>query len=231
MSYVLVALHDEKDEATRLTLGLAHHIASKKPPDQSFEGVHPPHEDVSQAFASLRSTVPSTIPTGLVFGHCGKRVRALHALRGSSEHWATPEEFGAMFEGTRVYVFACETIRNPRDIEEFGVESFGELAVGYGVDVFVGHYIEVGVPEPPPHWSDEQKKLLQDVTSSVFLAFLDGEDREKALKRAVLDAAAEEFLVSDSGEDIFGGEENATGWGAALLLQKLRKSLVVLKRT
>lgn len=226
MSYVLVALHDGMDEATKLTLELAEFIAKNESPQSFFKEAHPSHEEVRCSVQNVVSEQFASLGTGLIFGHCGRKETTLRPQQARTPHWATAQEFAGMFQQTRVYVFACETIPHRDEENESTPHAFGELAVREGVRLFVGHYISVGVPEAPPHWTLEQKDILQQATGSVFFAFLRGENDERALKKVVLDAVTD-FEVAELPDDINDGE-TATGWGAALLLHKLRESLVVM---
>lgn len=225
MSYVLVALHREGDDATALTLETAFDIAKKREGASTFFGESPSLEEVESALRTL----PQERRRGLVFGHCGRNSCTLRAQIESEPIWSDAPTFGAIFSEAAVYVFACETIEDPDQPEWWGVQSFGKIAVLHGVRCFVGHSVEVGVPGIPPNWNEEQVAMLRDCTEAAMLAFLNGVEDAKKLRTAIIDAldTLDEFIVSDQcppdGED-----HEAKGWGAYVLLQQLRKSLFAL---
>lgn len=225
MSYVLVALHREGDDATKLTLDTAHDIAIKRNTAKTFFGASPSFDEIEAALHAL----PHQERRGLVFGHCGKNSCSLRAQIKDEPIWSDAPMFGELFSNAAVYVFACETIEDPAARSDWlGIRSFGAIAVQHGVRCFVGHSVEVGVPRIPPNWNEEQMAMLRDCTEAAMLAFLDGEEDEKKLRLAIFDAleTLDEFIASDRCPPD-GEEHEAKGWGAAVLLQQLRKSLFV----
>ncbi len=172
MSYVLVSLTG--DDATSANDGFARWFAESHPPSAAFHEGHPDHDQVA---AAVRKT-----PVALVFGHDGGG-----SLRGaaSGPAWVAPEAFARIFEGARVWVYACST-RSPS--LEADLLSFGRLSRSGGVAVFAGHASPITAV--PPYTSlPGLRTSVHAALARGFRAFLQGQNSAEELRRAVLRGA------------------------------------------
>lgn len=173
MSYVLVSLSG--DEATAANDEFARWFVGSYPPTRSFHSEHPSHDEVSEA---VRQT-----PVAIVLGHDGDG-----SIRGASKGipWVDPIQFGRIFSGARVWVYACDTCV---DSLEQDLESFSREAIANGVKVFAGHASPI--PAVPPFGTMPGiRKQGYEALARAFRAFVRGEDNAGELRRVGLRAAA-----------------------------------------
>jgi hypothetical protein len=141
VSYVLVSLVREEDEALRASDAFARWYAERYPPAARFHGESPGHPEIAAAVLALEAR------RGFVLSHGGQTLRAgpgpdpLYPLRVVVV-WADAAQLAAMFQGARVYVFACSTLEEARE-----AESFGRDVVAQGVAAYAGHFKPVQAPE------------------------------------------------------------------------------------
>jgi len=168
MTYVLVSLAGDK--ATQDADRFARWFAERHPPTAAYHETHPAHPTVRDA---VRET-----GAALVFAHDGGG--SVRSVRGGPR-WADAREFAGIFQAARVWVYACDT----RSVEvEADLTSFGRLAREEGVGVFAGHCGEVTLPSLPP-LRNTMEAMYQGLDRA-FLAFLEGENEEQALRGAAL---------------------------------------------
>ncbi|MBN2495902.1 MAG: hypothetical protein JXR96_15025 [Deltaproteobacteria bacterium] len=180
--YVLVSLVG--DEATREADDFALRFEKRRPPSESFHEPAPNLDDVSAEVAKARQA--------LVFGHDGGG-----SLRAFAEGppWATAEQFGKAFAGSRVYAFACKTM-GTHLTDDDDVTAFGHAATRSGVSVFAGHcsWATASMEDSPADLAVAVWNALADV----ICAFLDGENDAGRLRLR----AEESFDIIEAG---FGG--------------------------
>jgi hypothetical protein len=114
----------------------------------------------------------------LVFAHDGDG--SIRAVRGGAP-WADAQAFAGIFQGARVWVYACDT---RSDALEEDLASFGRVAHAAGVRVFAGHCGPVTVPFLPA-LPNNMESVYQGLRGA-FVAFLEGEDDVAALRDAAL---------------------------------------------
>jgi hypothetical protein len=157
VAYALICLVG--DENTQSIERSAREFAKKFPPHGSILTPQPTSGEVKQ-----------TVNRGnaLVTGHNG-RGNLRTTSQGSA--WADAQQFAGMFQGARVYVYACNTLG------EGGLESlssFGHQAIQAGVMRFAGHCVVVP--------TENQSSGIDAVLHALWRAFLEGEDRQDRLQ-------------------------------------------------
>lgn len=197
MSYVLVSLLG--DEATASNDEFARWFASSNPPTRAFHAEHPSHDEVALAVREAKNA--------LILGHDGGG-----SLRGAAkgDAWIKPEQFGHVFQGARVWVWACDTRGATLEAD---LDSFGRAAFEGGVQVFAGHASPIAAV-PTYFGMPALHNLIYQSLDRAFRAFLQGEDRADELRRIALAASV-------------GGRATAFG---ALPIKKDMDALRVLKR-
>jgi hypothetical protein len=168
VTYVLVSLVGDK--ATQDADLFARWFAARHPPAAAYHEASPAH-------ATVRDAVRET-PAALVFAHDGGT--SVRAIRGGAP-WADAHEFARVFEGARVWVYACDTLsaEGEADLTLFGGQAHAE-----GVRVFAGHYGEVTLPSFPT--LPNHMEAMYTAFRQAFVAFLDGENDVYALRGAAL---------------------------------------------
>jgi len=174
VTYVLVSLVADDDEATRWNDEFARWFASEHPPAAAFHGEMPDHAAVRMALEKLPK---DRTPTALVFCHDGGgTLRA----RSVGDPWADAAKFADTFVGARVWVYACDTRGTALNDD---LDSFGRWARDHGIEVFVGHASAVAAPPPSP---PNVRTYIYQALGRAFRAFLQGEERPPELRRAAL---------------------------------------------
>jgi hypothetical protein len=168
VTYVLVSLRGDK--GTQDADEFARWFANRHAPFAAYHEPSPPHAIVSDAVRATQNA--------LVFAHDGDG--SIRAVRGGAP-WADAPAFAGIFQGARVWVYACDT---RSDALEADLASFGRLAHAAGVRVFAGHCGPVTVPFLPglPNTMESFNQGLR----GAFVAFLEGEDDVAALRDAGL---------------------------------------------
>lgn len=157
MKYALVCLVD--DANAQSIERSARSFAQANPPQGDILAPCPSHESVKQSVNGGNA---------LVTGHNGGgNLRA--ASRG--QPWANAAQFAGMFQGARVYVYACETLGSGG---QESLASFGHEALLAGVARFAGHCVVVP--------TDNQASGLDGVVHALWRAFLEGEDDQEKLR-------------------------------------------------
>lgn len=169
MTYVLVSLRGDK--ATQDADEFARWFADRRAPSAAFHEESPPHAEVREA--------ASKTPNALVFAHDGGG--SIRAVEGGPP-WADAQTFASMFQGARVWVYACDT---RSDVLEADLAMFGRLAQKAGVRVLAGHCGRVKLPFLLPGFPVIHEDLYQALHRA-FVAFLEGEDDVAALRGAAL---------------------------------------------
>ncbi|MEO7328645.1 MAG: hypothetical protein ABI193_08720 [Minicystis sp.] len=176
MSYVLVSLVGQGDEATQASDAFARWYAEQHPPAERFHGDSPEHAAVAAALVALEAQ------RGFVLGHGGPTLRALPGPGPLDffQHvavWADPAQFAAMFKGARVYVYACSTLAAGE------AESFGRVAVDLGIVAYAGHFQPVHAPDVGDIGLHDVR--LRRAIARVVKLFLEGcDDVERLLVEA-----------------------------------------------
>ncbi|MCU0656512.1 MAG: hypothetical protein MUF64_15060 [Polyangiaceae bacterium] len=158
MNYALICLVG--DENTQRIERSARAFAKRFPPQSDILSPQPSFDEVHR-----------TVNEGnaLLTGHNGSG-----NLRTTSQGvaWANASQFASMFQGSRVYVYACNTLG------EGGLESlssFGQEAVQQGVSCFAGHCVVVP--------TDNQSSQIDQVLHALWQAFLEGENDQESLQK------------------------------------------------
>lgn len=165
---MLVSLFREDDPALQASDAFAHWYAERHPPAARFHGASPDHPAIAAAVVDLDAR------RGFVLAHGGDTLRAgpgpdpLHPFRPVVV-WADASQFAAMFQGARVYVFACSTLAEATD-----VESFGRAAIERGVAAYAGHFKPVQAPDVGGVGLHDAQ--LRRAIARTVKAFLDGCD-------------------------------------------------------
>lgn len=183
MSYVLVSLIREGDEGTEESDAFARWYEARHAPSVSFHAESPNHEEVAAAVLALPKR------RGFVLGHGGDTLRAVPGPGVLNVFevpvvWANVEQLAAMFDGARVYVFACSTLAEAND-----GESFGRAAVARGVAAYAGHRKPIQAPNVGSD-AHLDKKLRRGV-ERVVTTFLDGCNDVKTLLMEARSAMSE----------------------------------------
>jgi hypothetical protein len=130
LNYALLSLVG--DDATRMNDEFARWFKKDHPPACAFHDEHPSHDEVAAQVQAASAA--------LVMSHDGNgTLRAVSRGRA----WATGAEFGRMFSGKRVWVYACDTRSEHPDLD---LASFGRAARAHGVAVFAGHVSPITAP-------------------------------------------------------------------------------------
>lgn len=157
MGYALICLVG--DENTRSIERSARDFASQFPPHSDILTPHPSFESVARAVNQGNA---------LVTGHNGRG-----NLRTTSQGpaWADAQQFASIFQGARVYVYACNTLGEGG---QESLSSFGHQAIQAGVARFAGHCVVVP--------TDNQSSEIDEVIHALWRAFLEGEDSQDKLR-------------------------------------------------
>ncbi len=169
MSYVLVSLLG--DDATAANDLFARWFEERHRPNAAFHHEHPNPEEVA---AAIRET-----PVAIVLGHDGGG-----SVRGSSSGppWMEPDGFARVFQGARVWVYACDT--RARALED-DLASFGRQVFDAGVSVFAGHCSPITAVPPFTSLPDLRDRVYAALARA-FRAFLSGENNATRLRQAAL---------------------------------------------
>jgi len=192
MTYILVSLVGEGDEATEASDAFAFWYAERHPPAKSFRGDAPDHVAIQLAVQVLEPR------KGFVLGHGGDTLRAFPGPSPLDVFtrpvvWANAEAFGQMFAGARVYVFACSTLAEKAD-----AESFGRHAIRNGVAAYAGHYKPIHAPGVADVGLHDRQ--LRRAIARVVRMFLDGSDDVEQLLMEARSAISRGALVPLSTE-------------------------------
>ena len=205
MSYVLV--HLLGDEAAEHATRLSDHLRAQRVPSSTLVGESPSHRAVEGSFAANPASM-----TGICIGH-GSRA----GIGPTPQRvWASARELGTMFNGRRLYAYACDTAG--------GFETLGARAVAAGVRVFVGHDCAIEAPLPP-----HEKRMVETVAAAAVITFIDGQDDELALINAIDDAALE-IIPDEIPLDFTASRNTPNNWTQRQLFDKLASSLHVHRR-
>jgi hypothetical protein len=201
MTYVLV--HLVGDQASEHAGRLVEHLERARTPTCAFRGESPPHDDVA--------TACTTGPTSAVcIGHGSP------AGLGPDRNrvWADADRLGEVFRERRLYAYACNTTGD--------LGSLGARAVRAGVAVFVGHDRIIEAPLPP-----QERRMVAQVASAAILAFVGGQDDERALL-AVIHDVGDTYLAEEINLDY---REDGNWFSQSKLFDELAFSLRVHRRS
>ena len=159
MPYLLLCLPG--DDATNQAYRSAATFEAKRPAEHTITDVSPAHEDVRREATGRDS---------LVVCHNGSG--SLRAVI-SGEPWCTANQFADMFQGCRVYVYACDTL-GQKGLES--LSSFGHSAVQQGVRRFAGHCCSVPV--------GNLSSGIDAVLHAMWDAFLSGSNDTQSIQKA-----------------------------------------------
>lgn len=205
MSYVLVSVFAEEDDATRASDAFAGWVIDHRRPSTAFRARAPDRDQVRAAVVAIDPR------TAFVLGHgCAD---GLGPTRTTA--WVTPEQFGDVFCGSRAYCFACDI--SPR---------FAEAAVEAGVTAVLGHDGRIEAPAGEPDFPPEVTLVLRTAMASAAFRFLDGCDDETELRQIVAgyDVPIEEIAIpADPTAAAAAGARNA--WAADVLLQRFGRTM------
>ncbi len=206
MTYVLV--HLRGDQATADADRLVEHVKAARAAVATVAGESPSHREL---ITTLAAAPASTSGVCIGHGHAGGLGPT------PSRVWANAEQLAAIFRDRRLYAYACSTTGHET--------SLGARAVLAGVAVYVGHEGPVEAPLPL-----HERRMVEAVASAAILAFIDGEDDEASLRRAIHDAG--DALLGDE-EPIpyaYSGRDVPNFWTQSLLFDQLAFSLRVHRR-
>ena len=169
MTYVLVSLVG--DDVTQQADVFARQVGELRSPLRAFHEPSPAHEVVAAANDAVRKAV--------VVGHngCHDGSPSLRAHAGGGQ-WADGEKLGEIFQHSRVYAYACETMGSRGEPD---VEALGNLACRAGVAAFAGHAVFVDIGWQQSLASAYRERVTEAVSQMIF-AFLDGENDADQLR-------------------------------------------------
>ncbi|MCX4243846.1 hypothetical protein [Paraliomyxa miuraensis] len=209
MTYALV--HLLGDDATTEAGRLVEHLQTQRAPLRTWASEAPPHHEVASTLADGRPQ--GSAPTAVCIGHGSPRGVGPTPNRV----WADANDLGTIFRDGRLYAYACNTAGS--------IDSLAARTVRAGVRIFVGHGTTIRAPLAP-----EQQEMVESVAGAAIIAFIDGQDDEQALIRAIDDAALE-IIPDGTPLDFAACRDVPNNWTQRRLFDALASSLYVHRRS